>query len=59
MFYMLRNVNMEMHHDYCSLSSIPTLGPLSKVITILAFANIPIVCIDLAIYSKNSQQLEW
>jgi hypothetical protein len=57
-FYMLRNVNWTMQHDYCSLSSIPTLGPLSRVITILAFFNIPIVCIDLALYTTNARQLD-
>jgi uncharacterized membrane protein YidH (DUF202 family) len=56
-FYMLRSVDWHRTHDYCSLSSIPTLGSLSAVITILAFVNIPIICIDLALFSINGQQL--
>jgi hypothetical protein len=55
---MLKNVDWMQRHDYCSLSSIPSLGPFGMVITILAFINIPILCIDLALFSINGQQLD-
>jgi hypothetical protein len=55
---MLKNVDWTQHHDYCSLSSIPTLGPLSRVINLLGFVNIPILCIDLTLYTTNSKQLD-